>query len=115
MTKREQVLSMLKAAGDRGVTNRELNEAGIYRYSARIKELRDEGVDVETVRIKGGYFKFRLVDFPLSSPADSAPDGCKGLPVREEEGRSPERETTDRPGDSLPLIFACDLNDSPYY
>ena len=110
MTKKEQVLAMLQAAGDRGVTNRELNEAGIYRYSARIKELRDEGTEVDTIRIKGGYFKFRLADFPFG-PAEGAAEADTPR-SREEDlpGSAPKPS-----GDPPPTLFVCDLNDSPYY
>ena len=112
MTKKEQVLAMLQAAGDRGVTNRELNEAGIYRYSARIKELRDEGTEVDTIRIKGGYFKFRLVS-PPCDPAEGAEGAVADTPRPRADdlpGSSPFP-----PGDRSPKLFVCDLNDSPYY
>ena len=111
MTKKEQVLSMLKAAGDRGVTNRELNEAGIYRYSARIKELRDEGTEVDTIRIKGGYFKFRLAPFSPCGPVEGAEDTANAHP---REGDLPESASKPS-GDPPPTLFVCDLNDSPYY
>lgn len=110
MTKKEQVLSMLKAAGDRGVTNRELNEAGIYRYSARIKELRDEGVEVDTIRIKGGYFKFRLAHIPFG-PAGGAERADTPRPRADD---LPESVSSPS-GDRSPTLFVCDLNDSPYY
>lgn len=113
MTKKEQVLSMLRAAGDRGVTNRELNEAGIYRYSARIKELRDEGTEVDTIRIKGGYFKFRLAP-PPCRPVEGAEGVVADTSHPREEGLS-ESHHSSPSGDSPPNLFVCDLNDSPYY
>ena len=107
MTKKEQVLSMLEAAGERGVTNRQFTEAGIYRYSARIKELRDEGTNVDTIRIRGGYFKFRLAS-PPCGPVEGATDAHP----REED----LPESAPKPsGDPPPSLFVCDLNDSPYY
>lgn len=108
MTKKEKVLSMLEVAGDRGVTNRELNDAGIFRYSARIKELRDEGKEILTTRIKGGLFKFRLVD-PPCTPAEGV---VADPPPREADlPESAPKPSGDRP----PTLFVCDLNDSPYY
>ena len=110
MTKKEQVLSMLEAAGDRGVTNRELNDAGIYRYSARIKELRDEGKTIDTVRIKGGYFRFRLAHIPFV-PAEGAAEADTPRPREDDLPESTPLPSGDRP----PTLFVCDLNDSPYY
>ena len=112
MTKKEKVLSMLEAAGDRGVTNRELNEAGIYRYSARIKELRDEGKTIDTVRIKGGYFKFRLASSPCG-PAEGAERVTADTPHPRVDDL-PESVSSPS-GDRPPTLFVCDLNDSPYY
>ena len=112
MTKKEQVLAMLQAAGDRGVTNRELNEAGIYRYSPRIKELRDEGKAIDTIRIKGGYFKFRL-----AAPPCGPVEGAEGVmadtphPAADDLPESVSSPSRDRP----PTLFVCDLTDSPWY
>jgi len=51
MTKKELTLNLLRAAARRGqgVSNRQLNDAGVFRYSARIKELRDGGHEIETI------------------------------------------------------------------
>jgi len=111
MTKKEKVLSMLQAAGDRGVTNRELNDAGVYRYSARIKELRDEGMKISTTRVKGGLFEFRLVS-PPCSPAE----GATGVVADTSHPRGEDSPGSAKPpGDPPPSLFICDLNDSPYY
>lgn len=111
MTKKERVLSMLESAGDRGVTNREFNEAGIYRYSARIKELRDEGKIVDTIRIKGGYFKFRLAPYSPCGPVEGAATVANAHPRVDDLPESAPMPSGDRP----PTLFVCDLNDSPYY
>ena len=111
MTKKEKVLSMLQAAGDRGVTNRELNEAGVYRYSARIKELRDEGTEILTTRVKGGLFKFRLA--PPFTPAEGATEVVADT-SHPREADLPESASLPS-GDRPPTLFVCDLNDSPWY
>jgi hypothetical protein len=51
MTQREKVLLALEKSGSAGATNFELN--GIcFRYGARIKDLRDEGHNIITVKGK---------------------------------------------------------------
>ena len=113
MTKKETTLAMLRAAAGRGqgVTNRELNDAGVFRYSARIKELRDEGHLIDTIAHKKGLYEFRLVMFSPSGAGESVdPRGCGPT---QQEGESAGGKA-DPPADRLP-IFACDLNDSPYY
>lgn len=114
MTKKETTLAMLTAAADRGqgVTNRELNDAGVFRYSARIAELRSEGFTIETIRRKKGLFEFRL-----ASPPCGPVEGATGVvadtthPGEESLSESHEKPSADSP----PALFACDLNDSPYY
>ena len=59
MTKREVVLSMLTNATG-GVTGREFVDAGVFRYSARIKQLRDKGHMIESKRLGQGHYEFRL-------------------------------------------------------
>lgn len=80
LTKKQLTLNLLRSAGDTGVDNRELNHAGIWRYSARIKELRDEGYNIRTVRLEQGHFRFILTEPSRSSGHDSV----------EAEGKSPQ-------------------------
>ena len=42
------------------ITNIELNEMGIFRYSARIHELRDKGYPIESDRLDRAVWEFRL-------------------------------------------------------
>lgn len=102
-SKKEITLRMLTEAGSEGVTNRQLNDAGIYRYSARIKELRFAGHDILTRRAVGGKFIFILRG------------GEPPLPAAEKPGPSPgsatPKQTTDSagfdkaaPADPLPLF-----------
>ena len=51
-----RILKFLKLKGE--VTNVELNRMGIFRYAARIKELRDDGYIIVSVRVKDGLWKF---------------------------------------------------------
>ena len=44
-----------------GAGNDELNRI-CFRYSARIKELREEGYNIATVRQKQGYFRYFLIE-----------------------------------------------------
>jgi biotin operon repressor len=71
VTHREQVLEALRAAGPAGVSNGYLNRLGIFRYSARIHELRDRGFEIRTVNGKGGLATFYLTAEP--SPPSVAP------------------------------------------
>lgn len=67
-TKRDLTLRMLTEAGRDGVTSRQFMEAGNFRFSARIEELRKEGREIETRRIKGSLYRYCLLD-----PADPEP------------------------------------------
>lgn len=51
----QRILELLKAKGS--ATNRELNRVA-FRYSARVKNLRDEGYQIVTVREKDGLYRF---------------------------------------------------------
>jgi hypothetical protein len=110
MTKKDTTLSMLQAAAERGrgVTNREFVRADVFRYSARIAELRDEGYTIDTVPLKRGLFEFRLVMF---TPSGDGGNAGKKEESGDEQGPAPE-PLFDLP---KPQMFACDLNDSPYY
>ena len=76
MTQREIVLKALRAAGSGGVTNGELNRAGVFRYSARIFELRQRGFRIRTESHAGGLARFFLEAEPESAaPPPSDPKG----------------------------------------
>ena len=53
--RRAQILELLKELGE--LTSRELNVI-CYRYSARIFELRQDGHDIQTQRIKAGLYRY---------------------------------------------------------
>ena len=50
-----RILNLLKTK--KRVTNRELNRI-CFRYGARIYELRNEGHDIRTERVKDGLYEF---------------------------------------------------------
>lgn len=58
-TQKERILDKLERAGDKGVSNIDLNQI-CFRYSARLKDLRDEGYQISTIRVKDSIFTFIL-------------------------------------------------------
>jgi hypothetical protein len=69
MTRREQLARLLREAGDRGVTTGELLQAGVgSRYGARIAELREQGWQIESARLRDGAWRYTLISRP-SSPS----------------------------------------------
>lgn len=60
MSQKTQMIQMLTDAGATGVTSRQFNDAQIFRYSARIEELRKAGHEISTERVKGTLFRFIL-------------------------------------------------------
>lgn len=73
MTQRETVLKALREGGKGGVTNGHLNRLGIFRYSARIHELRDQGYVIRTVNGKAGLATFYLESEPAPPEPASPP------------------------------------------
>lgn len=112
MNKRETVLAMLTNA-THGVTGREFVDAGVFRYSARIKELRDKGYIIESKRLSQGNFQFRLVGNPTDETAPSVAESGQN---RDSSGGIGQPSD-----DPLPIeipeqpMFACDLRNSPYW
>lgn len=54
----QRILARLRAEHE--VTNVQLNQMGIYRYGARILELRNAGHNIVSIKHKGGLWSFRL-------------------------------------------------------
>lgn len=65
-TNRDKALAALRTARsyDEGVTNTQLAAVCGFRYSARLKELRDRGFQISTEQVKGGLFRYRLTFDP---------------------------------------------------
>jgi hypothetical protein len=64
MTQKNRVYTMLKLAGENGVTTNDFLRAYIPRFSARIQELRDEGKDIRTRTLRRGQFVYTLHELP---------------------------------------------------
>jgi len=62
-TLKTEVLAFLKARGEKGATNIELNNIQ-FRYGASIYELRKEGYKVWTKHVKGGVYRYILTGGP---------------------------------------------------
>lgn len=60
-SQKAKVLIALRAAGKKGVDNQALN-AICFRYAARIKDLRDDGHHIKSVKLKGSHWIFILED-----------------------------------------------------
>jgi biotin operon repressor len=62
-TQSQRILKLLQEKDS--VTNIELNnDLHIFRYGARIAELREQGYNIESKHIKGSVWEFRLVKKP---------------------------------------------------
>lgn len=73
MTQRDTILDALRKAGSLGVTNGALNRLGIFRYSARIHELRERGYEIKTVNGADGLATFYLKAEPSPLPSSPPP------------------------------------------
>jgi hypothetical protein len=114
MTKREVVLSMLTNATG-GVTGREFVDAGVFRYSARIKELRDKGHMIESKRLGQGHYEFRLVGNPSDEAAPRVAEPQQVKDSTEGETKAPSVDPLPLEIPTQPQVFACDLRNSPYW
>lgn len=69
-SQREIILEMLRGAGENGVTNTTFQKVSI-RWDARIRELYQEGFEIKAEEVKGGVWKYTLLQeplFPLPKP-----------------------------------------------
>jgi hypothetical protein len=86
---RYEILRALRAAGLRGLTSRQMShDMEIERFGARLKELRDEGYDIATLRDPDSAdgkrrFRYVLMDEPehLEQPASAPPNGQGAVDV----------------------------------
>jgi hypothetical protein len=69
-TQKQKLLKILQMRGRHGAYNWELNEHVSFRYSARIHELRHEGHNITTQKIKDGVFKHVLIPESLTNDSD---------------------------------------------
>jgi len=62
MTQSDRILNILQERGSEGVTNVELNrDLGIYRYGARIFDLRRAGYRIDSRQLRTGLWRFTLL------------------------------------------------------
>lgn len=59
MSQSSRIMKAISREG--GALSSELNGIA-YRYSARIHELRKDGVNISTERLKDGLFRYQLVE-----------------------------------------------------
>jgi hypothetical protein len=57
----ERILKALRESKS-GITSRDMVNMGIFRYSARLAELRQAGYNIVAVREKGTLFRYYLKD-----------------------------------------------------
>ena len=77
-TQRQRILELLRARGRFGATNVDLVALKIFRYSSRLRELRQQNFCIDTVRVTEGLYKYIL---------RSEPDTPKALPSFERKSR----------------------------
>lgn len=87
MTQRDRLLYALRRAGTFGVSTVDAAQgvygAPILRLAARVKELRDEGFDIGTVRLPDGTAKYVLVEASRSRNVEVVehPPALAGVPT----------------------------------
>jgi hypothetical protein len=87
MNQRDRVRVMLEQAGGDGVTTGDFLAAYLPRFSARIKELRDEGLSIETTRLKGSSSRYTLRRVHKDCRGEGARGEFVGLGASEREPR----------------------------
>jgi Helix-turn-helix domain len=116
VTQRDVVLHELRAAGTAGVSSDRFCSLGVYRYSARILELREQGHTIRTVRLSGNTYRFVLTSDPAAGIASGTPGpasaaGTTPLPNRIAASCAPD--SSQPPGDQSTLFTAVDADAMP--
>jgi hypothetical protein len=89
---KDRILAALQDAGARGVTNHEFNDGmRIYRYGARIEELRKAGHAIASIDEGNGCWRFVLT----TGPRPGQPGYLASLPVVASIDRRLVKPTTD--------------------
>lgn len=76
MTQQETVIEMLEQAGAEGVTSNQFYAACLPRFSARIHELRNKGLDIRKEPIQNGHFRYTLHREHSIAPGETLRDGA---------------------------------------
>lgn len=72
-----KVLCLLEAAGERGVTTKEMVQLGAgNRFSARLLELRGQGYAIRVTRERESSFRYTLLDRPTDQTVARAVEGA---------------------------------------
>ena len=56
-----RILDLLRERGSAGATNTDFIHMNIFRYGDRIKNLRDDGHEIESKRVTGGLWRYTLM------------------------------------------------------
>jgi len=103
-TQSERVLSMLRVAGKQGIRSDQFFHCGMPRGAARIRDLKDEGVDIESVR-EGKYTRYTLkgnVGASAGSARDELAAGFDPSPASPDASVRSGVETTPCPPELAP-------------
>jgi hypothetical protein len=73
LSQRERVRRMLVDAGDAGVVTSQFLGVHIPRFGARVLELRQEGYEISTERVRAGEARYTLVREPERPTPRPAP------------------------------------------
>lgn len=115
MTRRAIALQLLQDAGGAGVTTGDLMRAGVgSRYGARLKELRDEGYEIHSERLRGGSWRYILTSEPGS--VQTTPLACTADPgsgVKPSGPQGPPSGGTEPPGERRDAAESGALFDLP--
>lgn len=60
LSQADRILQALKSAKDIGITSRDMVNMGIFKYSSRIAELRQDGHNIVGIRQHGSLWKYYL-------------------------------------------------------
>lgn len=114
MSRKWLLSTLLKEAGERGVTTGELLQAGVgSRYGARLLELREDGYVIESIRERAGSFRYRL----LATPEDLVDQpGVEGGHGSADDGVAPRGAASEglmNPQHAVPALSAEALFEVP--
>jgi len=60
MTQKQTIVALLNERGPEGIKNYEFPQHFILNYKARLDELREDGYNIKTIRVKDNVWKYVL-------------------------------------------------------